>query len=186
MIRLYDLPGDPAMLRRAYGCFPSGVTAVCAMLDGVPVGMAASSFTSVSLSPPLVSLCVQRSSRTWTKLRRCPKLGVSVLAAAHDTACRSLSRKEGDRFAGVEWEPTEAGAVFVHGATAWLDCTVDAELLAGDHAIVLLRIHGLRAEPETTPLIFHGSRFRTLAATDRSAQPLPEMKVEEWLLPGTW
>jgi flavin reductase (DIM6/NTAB) family NADH-FMN oxidoreductase RutF len=164
MITLQALPGDPSILRRAYGCFPSGVTAVCALLDDAPIGMAASSFTSVSLSPPLVSLCVQHSSRTWPRLRRCPKLGVSVLAATHDTACVSLSRKEGDRFAGFEWEPTEAGAVFVHGATAWLECSVEAELPAGDHAIVLLLIHGLHAEPQTTPLVFHGSRFRTLAA----------------------
>jgi flavin reductase (DIM6/NTAB) family NADH-FMN oxidoreductase RutF len=166
MITLDALPGDPAVLRRAYGCFPSGVTAVCALLDGIPIGMAASSFTSVSLSPPLVSLCVQDSSRTWPKLRRCTRLGVSVLAADHDVACVSLSRKEGDRFAGVAWEPTAAGAVFVHGATAWLDCSVEAEIPAGDHMIALLRIHALRAEPETTPLVFHGSRFRTLAAID--------------------
>jgi flavin reductase (DIM6/NTAB) family NADH-FMN oxidoreductase RutF len=166
MITLENLVSDPTVLRRAYGCFPSGVTAVCAVLDGVPVGMAASSFTSVSLSPPLVSLCVQDSSRTWPKLRDCPRLGVSVLAADHDVACVSLSRKEGDRFAGVEWEPTQQGAVFVHGATAWLECSVDAEIPAGDHAIALLRIHGLRAEPEATPLIFHASRFRTLAAID--------------------
>jgi len=166
MIRLRALPGDQAILRQAYGCFPSGVTAVCALRDGAPIGLAASSFTSVSLSPPLVSLCVRRASRTWPKLRDCPRLGVSVLAAAHDAACLSLSRPEGDRFARVEWEPTEAGAVFVRGASAWLDCSVETELPAGDHTIALLRIHGLRAEPETTPLIFHGSRFRTLAAID--------------------
>lgn len=166
MITLDALPRDPAILRRAYGCFPSGVTAVCALLDGVPVGMAASSFTSVSLSPPLVSLCVQHFSRTWPKLRDRPRLGVSVLAANHDVACVNLSRKEGDRFAGVKWEPTEAGAVFVHGASAWLECSVEAEIPAGDHDIALLRIHALRAEPETTPLVFHASRFRTLAATD--------------------
>ncbi|MFF3372208.1 flavin reductase family protein [Streptomyces sp. NPDC002680] len=166
MITLDALPPDPQTLRQAYGCFPSGVTAVCALLDGAPVGMAASSFTSVSLSPPLVSLCVQHSSRTWPKLSGCPRLGVSVLAADHDVACLNLSRKEGDRFAGVEWEPTGEGAVFVHGATAWLECSVEAEIPAGDHAIVLLRIHALRAEPETTPLIFHASRFRTLAAID--------------------
>jgi flavin reductase (DIM6/NTAB) family NADH-FMN oxidoreductase RutF len=186
MITLHDLPGDPAVLRRAYGCFPSGVTAVCAMLGGAPIGMAASSFTPVSLSPPLVSLCVQSSSRTWPKLRGCPRLGVSVLAAGHDEACISLSRREGDRFAEVQWEPTEAGAVFVHGATAWLDCVVDTEFAAGDHSIVLLRIHRLRAEPEATPLVFHGSRFRRLAAIGGSPQALHEMKVEDWLFPGTW
>lgn len=155
---------DPVGLRRAFGCFPSGVTAVCAMAGSEPVGMAASSFTSVSIDPPLVSVCVQNSSATWPRLRRCARLGVSVLARGQDGACRSLSDKHGDRFAGVSWEPGADGAVFVHGATAWLNCSVHDELPAGDHRIVLLRVHGLRADPGAEPLVFHGSRFRQLAA----------------------
>ena len=161
------LDDDARSLRRAFGCFPSGVTAVCGLLDGVPVGMVASSFTPVSLKPPLVSICVQDTSRTWPKLRRCPMLGVSVLAADHDATVRRLASKEGDRFAGVDWDVVADGsAVLVHGATAWLGCSIQAELPAGDHAIVLLEIHGLRAEPDAPPLVFHGSRFRTLAALD--------------------
>jgi flavin reductase (DIM6/NTAB) family NADH-FMN oxidoreductase RutF len=89
---------------------------------------------------------------------------VSVLAEGQDAECRTLSMKHGDRFAGVSWEASAAGAVFVHGATVWLDCSVHSEVAAGDHAIVLLEIHGLEAEPETAPLVFHGSRFRQLAA----------------------
>jgi flavin reductase (DIM6/NTAB) family NADH-FMN oxidoreductase RutF len=54
MIEIDPTAVDPARLRQAYGCFPSGVTAVCALLDGLPVGLAASSFTSVSVHPPLV------------------------------------------------------------------------------------------------------------------------------------
>ncbi|MBP2365089.1 flavin reductase (DIM6/NTAB) family NADH-FMN oxidoreductase RutF [Pseudonocardia parietis] len=87
-----------------------------------------------------------------------------MLAESHDLACRTLSLKEGDRFAGVDWEASSGGAVFVRGSTAWLDCSVYSEVPAGDHAIVLLTIHGLRAEPEAPPLVFHGSRFRRLAA----------------------
>lgn len=155
---------DGAELREAFGCFPSGVTAVCALVDGVPVGMAASSFTSVSVAPPLVSVCVQDTSTTWPKLRDRARLGVSVLAEGHDAECLSLSRKTGDRFAGVDWVAGDAGGVFVHGASLWLDCSLHAELPAGDHAIALLEIHGLRAEADTPPLVFHGSRFRRLAA----------------------
>ncbi|PKW16525.1 flavin reductase family protein [Saccharopolyspora spinosa] len=166
MIQLEPLSGDPRTLRQAFGCFPSGVTAVCALIDKVPIGMAASSFTSVSMDPPLVSVCVQDTSATWPKLRPRARLGVSVLAEGHDAECLSLSRKEGDRFAGVSWETTADGAVYVRGATAWLDCSVERELPAGDHAIALLRVHGLRADPGAAPLIFHGSRFRTLAAVD--------------------
>jgi flavin reductase (DIM6/NTAB) family NADH-FMN oxidoreductase RutF len=163
MIRIDQVPADPMRLRQAYGCFPSGITTVCATIGGEPVGMAASSFTSVSLDPPLVSVCVQNTSATWPRLRERERLGVSVLAQGQDAACRSLSDKYGDRFAGVRWGATVGGAVFVHGATAWLDCSVYAELPAGDHVIALLRIHGLRADPSHEPLVLHGSRFRQFA-----------------------
>lgn len=164
VIDLDAVPSHLAELREAYACFPSGVTAVCAMADGVPVGMTASSFTSASVGPPLVSVCVQNTSETWPRLRHRARLGVSVLAERQDRACRSLSTKDGDRFAGVDWVASRDGAVFVDGATLWLACSVHSEIAAGDHAIVLLEIHGLRADRHTAPLVFHGSRFRRLAA----------------------
>jgi flavin reductase (DIM6/NTAB) family NADH-FMN oxidoreductase RutF len=151
-------------LRQAFGCFPTGVTAVCAEVDGRPVGLAASSFTSVSLVPPLVSVCMQHSSRTWPALRARPRLGVSVLAEGQSDVCARLAARTGDRFAGTGWLAAEGGSVFVHGAAAWLDCTVHAEVPSGDHVLVLLRIHGLHADPDTPPLVFHGSRYRRLAA----------------------
>lgn len=151
-------------LRQAFGCFPSGVTAVCAGVDGIPVGLAASSFTSVSVDPPLVSVCMQHSSTTWPVLRKRPRLGLSVLAEEQHEICARLASKTGDRFAGTGWTAAADGSVFLLGATLWLDCTIHAEVPAGDHDIVLLRVHGLRADAETAPLIFHGSRFRRLAA----------------------
>jgi flavin reductase (DIM6/NTAB) family NADH-FMN oxidoreductase RutF len=151
-------------LRRAFGCFPSGVTAVCAQSDGIPVGLAASSFTSVSVDPPLVSVCMQHSSTTWPTLREQPRLGLSVLAEGQDEICARLASKTGDRFAGTNWFGSDDGAVFVRGATLWLDCTIHAEVPSGDHDIVLLNIHGVSADPEAQPLVFHGSRFRRLVA----------------------
>jgi flavin reductase (DIM6/NTAB) family NADH-FMN oxidoreductase RutF len=164
MSPLVTAPTDPAVLRRAFGCFPSGVTALCALESGTPVGMAASTFTPVSLEPALVSVCVQGTSSTWPRLRGQRRLGLSVLAEGQDLVCRSLAAKDGDRFADVDWESGEDGSVYVHGASLWLDCSVHAELPGGDHTIVLLKIHGLRAEPDRAPLVFHGSRFRRLAA----------------------
>lgn len=159
---------DGQALRAAFGCFPSGVIAVCAMRDGRPDGMAASAFTSVSLDPALVSVCVQKTSATWPRLRASPRLGLSVLSSGHEAACLSLARKEGDRFAGVEWETSSRGAVFVSGASAWLDCVVEDELTAGDHLVVLLRIQQLQSTPEISPLVFHGSRFHSLASSASS------------------
>jgi flavin reductase (DIM6/NTAB) family NADH-FMN oxidoreductase RutF len=151
-------------LRRAFGCFPTGVTAVCALVGERPVGLAASSFTSVSLVPPLVSVCLQHSSRTWPLLRGLARVGVSVLAEGQGEVCARLGARHGDRFAGTGWTAGDGGSVFVHGAAAWLDCSVHAEVPSGDHVIVLLRVLGLRADPDTPPLVFHGSRYRRLAA----------------------
>lgn len=156
--------GDAAMLRRTFGCFPSGVTAICALDGDRPVGIAASSFTSVSIDPALVSVCVQNASATWPTLRRLGRLGVSVLAQEQGHACRTLSLKAGDRFAGVGWTAGASGAVLVHGAVAWLDCAIYKEVPAGDHTIVLLEIHALRSDPDRSPLVFHSSRFRELVA----------------------
>jgi flavin reductase (DIM6/NTAB) family NADH-FMN oxidoreductase RutF len=164
MIELESVTGDPVQLRRTYGCFPSGVTAICALEHDAPVGIAASSFTSVSVEPPLVSMCVQNSSTTWPRLRSLPRLGVSVLAEGQNAAAQRLAAKQGDRFAELALSSTPDGAVLVRGAVAWLDCSIHAEVPAGDHAIVLLRIHALAATPEDAPLVFHGSRFRALAA----------------------
>ncbi|MBY8861365.1 flavin reductase family protein [Nocardia sp. CA2R105] len=164
MIAFEPISADPGLLRRAFGCFPSGVTAVCALVDGEPVGMAASSFTSVSVTPPLVSVCFQESSATWPRLRDRPRLGISVLAEGHDDICMNLSRKCDDRFADIAWDHAAHGGVFVHDATAWLECSLYSEVPAGDHTVALLEIHGLRADPEAAPLVFHGSRFRRLAA----------------------
>lgn len=154
---------DQTQLRQAYACFPSGVTAVCALVDGEPVGMAASSFTAVSLEPPLVSVCVRNVSTTWRRLRGSPRLGVSVLAEGHDKACRTLALKDGDRFAGVAWETGPGDVVLVSGSTAWLVCSVLEEVPAGDHVIVLMVVHGLQVDSDASPLVFHGSRFHRLA-----------------------
>jgi flavin reductase (DIM6/NTAB) family NADH-FMN oxidoreductase RutF len=156
---------DRRLLRTTFGCFPSGVTAVCGLAgDGTPVGMAVSSFTSVSLGPPLVSVCVANSSSTWPRLRTLGRLGVSILGEAHDLACRQLSAKEGDRFAGLALTSTSGSALFVAGSAASLECELVQEVPAGDHLIALLRIHALDSDASVTPLVFHGSRFRQLAS----------------------
>lgn len=154
---------DAATLRKAFGCFPSGVTAVCALVDDTPVGMAASSFTSVSLDPPLVSVCVATESSTWVQLRTSARLGVTVLGADQEVACRQLASRDGDRFAGLDWWATDDRAVLLGGATLTLDCSLEAELPAGDHHIALLRIHALVADHDVAPLVFHASAFKQLA-----------------------
>lgn len=162
MLTVFDRP----TLRKAFACFPSGITAVCALDGDKPIGITASSFTSVSLDPPLVSICIAQTSQTRPTLTRQPRIGVSVLSEHHSATASALSDKGSDRFATVGWEAAEDGAVFISGSPLWLDCSIEQVVLAGDHDIVLLRIHALQADPGIRPIIFHSSAFRRLAAVE--------------------
>lgn len=151
-------------LRAAYAVFPSGVVGLCALVDGVPIGMVASSFVSVSLEPPLVAVCVQWTSETWPQLQARPRVGVSVLGESHDSAARRLAAATGDRFEGLTLSVTGDGAVLIEGACAWLECSLDSVIPAGDHQMVLLRIEAFEVRPAVEPLVFQSSTFRRLSA----------------------
>jgi len=158
---------SPTSLREAFGYFPSGVIAIAAEVDGVRVGLAASTFVPVSLDPPLVSFCVQNSSTTWPKLKDLPFLGISLLGESHDAAAKTLAAKTGDRFAGLETTSTDRGAVFIGGTSVWLESAIDQLVEAGDHTIVVLRVHQitLHDDPDIeAPIVFHRSTFRRLGA----------------------
>ncbi|CAM5424568.1 flavin reductase family protein [Streptomyces pratens] len=178
-MNLRPLSADPTELRHAFACFPSGVVAVCGCIEDEPAGMAVSSFTSVSLDPALVSVCVQKTSSTWPFLRDLPRLGISIFAEDQATACRALAGR-GDRFRDVGWKRTVEGAIFIDGAAAVFDCSVYQEIDAGDHVIVLLKIEALRADRARLPLVFHHSEMGRLANSHgRTAQGLPLLLVSE-------
>jgi len=147
--------------------------AVAAQVEGTCVGMAASSFTSVSLEPALVSLSIAKSSATWPVLRRAPRLGVSVLAAHHDEVCRQLAGQATKRFAGLSLVSTEDGAVLLADAVATFECSIFREVSAGDHMLALLRLHALGDRGGASPLIFHRSSFSRIAGLTDEAARMP-------------
>ncbi|MEV4238235.1 flavin reductase family protein [Nocardia sp. NPDC050408] len=162
MRELFEFPSDGSGLRRVFASFPSGVVAVCAEIEGTPHGLAVSTFVPVSLDPPLVSFCVQNSSATWPKLDTATHLGLSLLGTDQEHAARALSNRNGNRFHNVEVHRGAADAIFIEGATAWIEGAVEARIPAGDHTVVILRINRLAARADAEPLIFHGSKFRSL------------------------
>ncbi|NQX28976.1 flavin reductase family protein [Microbacteriaceae bacterium VKM Ac-2854] len=156
---------DPQLLRQAFSHFPSGVAAFAAEVDGRLEGMVASSFTvGVSMDPPLVLFAVQNTSTTWPVLRGARRLGVSVMGADHEGPARQLaSRNKLGRFENLDVARSEAGAVFIHGSPLWLECSVFAEIPAGDHHVVLLEVTALHNDATIAPLVFHGSAFKRLS-----------------------
>lgn len=153
---------DPERLREAFGIFPSGVVAVAADVDGRLIGLAASSFTSVSLDPPLVSFSIANTSKTWPDLRRAEHLGVTILAAHHGQVCRQLAGHVEQRFDDVDVTVSQDGAVTLDDGLARFDCTIHREVEAGDHTIVLLELHAVEQADTSLPLVFHRSGFGQL------------------------
>ncbi len=154
----------PDTLKSAFGAFPSGVAALCAEVDGVRRGLAATSFTvGVSFEPPLVLCSVQNTSTTWPHLREAARIGVSVLGAGHESVCLELARKGEDKFANLTAIPTEHGSLFIAGAPVWLECSVMTQTPAGDHTLVVLQVDALSVLPDEDPLIYHAKQFRRLA-----------------------
>ena len=151
----------PRELRQAFSAFPTGVVAVCGLVDGAPVGMAVNSFSSTSLEPPLVAISVARTSATWPRLAG-RRLGLSVLSVGQDAVCRRLAAREGDRVDGTPWHASADGAVFIADAALWLDCAVRSVYDGGDHEIVVLSVLGVDAFPDVDPLVFHQSRFHVI------------------------
>lgn len=156
---------DPVRLRHAFGVFPTGVVAVAAEVDGVLTGLAASSFSSVSLEPPLISFSIAATSKTWPDLRRADHLGVTILSSDHGQVARQLAGAVEQRFDGIPVQVTSHGAVTIDGGIAFFDTTIYREVEAGDHAIILLELHAV-GHPTTTeggePLVFHRSGFGSL------------------------
>ncbi|MGE7388299.1 flavin reductase family protein [Streptomyces sp. NPDC004126] len=148
--------------REVLGAFASGIAVVAALDgDGRPAGLACQSFASLSLDPPLVLLCVGRSSTSWPRIRAAGRFGVSVLAEEQRAVCEALGRPGGDKFAGLEWEAGPYGAVRIPGALATLDCAPEAVHEAGDHHLVTARVLGLAARADGSPLLYFRSDYAT-------------------------
>ena len=153
---------DTPRLRKVFGRFPTGVTAICVVKEGVPIGFAASSFNTVSADPPLVSLCVQTGSSTWPQVRDSERIGVSIFAVDQSLLCRQMAAKTGDRFAGAAWSEGEGGALLLAGAAAWMETSIEFEQTVGDHEVIILRVLRLALDGDKQPLVFGDSKFQEM------------------------
>ena len=135
--------------------FATGVTVVTASAGGEPLGLAVNSFTSVSLDPPLVAVCISRASSTWPRVREVGWFCVNILSEDQEAVCRAFAARGSKRFAGLGYRPARSGAPILSGVLAWIDCSIEAEHGAGDHVIVVGRVHDLGVAQEQRPLVFY-------------------------------
>jgi 3-hydroxy-9,10-secoandrosta-1,3,5(10)-triene-9,17-dione monooxygenase reductase component len=153
---------DDKRFRAVLGHFATGVTVITAMDDSEPVGLAANSFTAVSLDPPLVLFCVARSSSTWPRIERAGTFAVNVLGEGHEALSELFARRGADRFAGTPWRPGVSGAPVLEDAIAYLDCRFEAEYPGGDHRIVVGRVVDLDVREGARPLLFYRGGYQRM------------------------
>lgn len=147
---------DLARFRQVLGHFCTGVTVLTALDDGGPVGFTAQSFTSVSLDPPLVSVCPARRSISWPRMAASGAFCANVLAEDQEAVGRAFAAPGEDRFAGVGWKPSPVtGSPVLDGALAWVDCRLHAEHDGGDHLIAVAKVVDLAVGGGGAPLLFY-------------------------------
>src|SRR5690606_32610539 len=136
---------DPALMRTVLGHFATGVVAITGIdpRTAAPTGLAANSFTSVSLDPPLIAFCVAATSTSWPRVRAAGTYAVNVLSESQESVCRRLAARGEDKFRGLSWQPSPAGAPILADSLAWIEAELEAEHPAGDHTIVVSRVRHL-------------------------------------------
>ena len=157
---------DTRELRRVFGAFPSGVTALAVEQDGQPVGIAASSFTSVSLEPPLVSFTVDRGARSWPSIEAAGAFCVNLLAHDQVQLCRRFSSRETAKFRALSWRSAGSGSPVIDGVVAWIDCDTERVLEAGDHHLVIGRVRELDVARTVPPLLFYRGGYGRVEADE--------------------
>jgi len=146
-------------LRQILGKFLTGVTVVSTLdRHDIPVGFTANSFTSVSLDPPLVLVCLAQSAGLAPVFRRAKSFAINILSTEQEAVSNSFARKDADRFARVDWQTKATGSPIINDCAAWLDCEMYEKIIAGDHIILIGRIMDAR-KSSRHPLGYYQGRY---------------------------
>jgi flavin reductase (DIM6/NTAB) family NADH-FMN oxidoreductase RutF len=154
---------DPRTLRDALGCFATGVTVVtCLDEAGKPVGLTANSFTSVSLDPPLLLVCLAKEAASAPALLAAPNFAVNVLQTGQQPASIRFSTRDEDRFGTTPWSCGEAGAPILKDSLGVFECERFAVYDGGDHHILVGRVVKASFDAGLDPLLYFRGRYRRL------------------------
>ena len=161
--REYRTGSDPRTLRDALGCFATGVTVVtCLDAAGEPVGLTANSFTSLSLDPPLLLVCVAKAAASAAALAGASDFAVNVLQTGQQPASITFSTRVENRFGCTEWSVGEHGAPVLMESLSVFECRRHAVHDGGDHFILIGEVVKASFEPGLDPLLYFRGRYRRL------------------------
>jgi flavin reductase (DIM6/NTAB) family NADH-FMN oxidoreductase RutF len=153
---------DAAQFRQLLGRFASGVTVLTVVApDGRPMGMTATSLASVSLRPPLISVCVDHEAELHDVILKSREFVVNVLASQQETLARRFSDKHDDRFEGIGYHLSPEGLILLDGALAHIICERSGEYPGGDHTILIGKVVGGTTR-SGRPLLYYRGGYAAL------------------------
>ncbi len=153
---------DPVELRRAFGTFVTGVTVVTTCdEDGSPRGMTANSFTSVSLDPPLLLVCIGKTAGSFPAFNTSDSFAVNVLHERQKDVASVFASKSVSKFEAVNHDTVHTSAPVLSDSLTWFDCAVHDRVDAGDHMILIGRVRAFGTSP-AAPLGFCRGRFASV------------------------
>ena len=155
---------DTGALRRTLGQYPTGVAVVTALADGErPVGMTINSFSSISLTPPLIGWCIDQRAGSYPAFAGAEAFSISILASGQVDVARRFATRGTDKFKGLPRVLTDAPnkAPIVAGACAWLHCSVYCRIVLGDHLQLVGEVQRHRTS-DRAPLVFAAGDFQQL------------------------
>ncbi len=153
--------------KRALGSWASGVTVVTASDEGMHYGLTVSSFTSISLDPPLVAVCVGNHNRAPEMIRRSGRFGVSILARDQEAVSNHFARSGREpsaTFEGATPHATGHDVTVVEGSLAWLACSLHQAVELGDHTLIVGEVLETRTSPDRDPLMYYRRAYRTVTS----------------------
>jgi len=159
----YITGSDPRTLRDAMGCFATGITVVTTKDNaGTPVGLTANSFTSVSLDPPLVLICLGKNIGSLQAFCESDSFAINVLHIGQQPISNLFASKGIDRFKEVDWETWERDVPIIKNSLASIECIKRTEIDQGDHIILIGEVIRTQFEPRKDPLLYVGGKYRRL------------------------
>jgi flavin reductase (DIM6/NTAB) family NADH-FMN oxidoreductase RutF len=160
-------PVTAEVFRSVFRDHAARVVVVTAPGDPSPAGFTATSLSSVSLQPPLVSFAVARTASAWATVSRSRRLAVHLLAADQEWLAATFATSGIDRFAAVRWRPAPGGEPVIDGCAALLTCEVVQHVPAGDHVLVVARVAEARVNRSGSPLIYHDGGYASVSPVVR-------------------
>lgn len=149
---------DTDLLKAVNRKFVTGVTLVTAIDDGVPRGLAVNAFANISLDPPTVMVCVQRTSSTHDCLFRATHLAINIASTSQMEVMGKFASKGVDKFAGVDWTPGVHGSPLLPGSSAHMEVEIRERLQASTHTVFICRVVDAAVSDET-PVVYSAGRF---------------------------